>query len=205
VTETATGTVSVTPNLLTLALDVHATAPSAQGALGADDATTAAVIGALRRSGVAAADVQTTDLTIQPSYTATGTLVSGYAVDDAVVAKLRSLAHAGTVIDAAVAAGGSATRIESVTLSLTPPLHAQDRARHLAVLLAVGHAKAMAAAAGRHVTGICSIKDSGSTGTTGPRPPFDGFTVAGSATARVPVQAGSQGITSRVTVVFALG
>lgn len=206
VTETATGTLSVTPNLLTLTLDVHATGPSAQSALAADDATTTAVLHALHATGVPSDDVQTTDLTIQPDYAATGSTVRGYGVDDSVVAKLRTLLHAGTAIDAAVTAGGSATRIESVSLSVTPPLHAQDRARDLAVHVAVGHATAMAAAAGRRLAGICSIQDAGTTGTTGPLrfPSFAAYGAAAPSAAHVPVEAGTQRITSRVTVVFAL-
>lgn len=204
VTVTGKGSVSITPNLLTLSLDIHTTATQANTALAENNAVTAKVLQALTTGGVARRDLQTTGLTIQPNYTNTGQTVSSYGVDDTVVAKIRKFATAGTVIDAAVAAGGNATRINSLSFSLTRPLDAQGKARIQAVHQAVSHAKAIAASADQRLGGICSIRDVTTTTTTVPPIPFGAYGVA-SPTSKVPVEAGSQTVTSRVTIVFALG
>jgi len=203
VTVTGRGVVPVTPDLLTMSLDVHASGSTASSALAADDAATTAVLRALSSGGLATRDLQTADLTIQPEYAATGGAVTGYAVDDTVVARVTKLSGAGALIDAAVAAGGNDTRIDSLTFSLAKPLGAQRRARAEAVRQAVGHATAIAASAGRRLGGICSIHDVTVTSTTTPVPPPE-FSSVGVAAPRVPLQAGSEVVTSRVTVVFAL-
>lgn len=203
VTVTGVGAVSTTPNLLTLSLDVHTTAASAGAALASNDTDTAAVVKALATTGIRPSDVQTTNLSIQPNYANTGSTVTGYSVDNTIVAKIRKLSSAGTLIDAAVTAGGNAARIDSLAFSLTQPIHAQDRARNMAVHQAVGHAKAMAAAAGRRLGGICSLKDQTTTST--PVPVQLGFAAsAAPLRAPVPVEAGSQSVTARVMIVYSL-
>jgi uncharacterized protein YggE len=204
VTVTGTGQVSITPNLLTLSLDVHTTASAANAALSQNNTVTAAVLKALSTGGVASRDLQTTNLTIQPNYGNTVGTVTGYSVDNTVVAKIRKFSTAGTLIDAAVTAGGNATRINGLSFSLTQPLTAQSRARNIAVHQAVTHAKAIATSANEKVRGICSIHDDTTTSTTIPVLPYGAFGAASTPSARVPVEAGSQTVTSRVTIVFAL-
>lgn len=201
---TGTGTVSVTPNLLVLRLSVHTTGSRATDALASNNATTAAVIHVLRAGGVATKDLQTTNFAISPDYAGTGSTLTGYSVDNTVVAKVHTLGTAGTLIDAAVAAGGNAVRINSVSFSVTRPLHAQGRARTMAVRQAIGHAKAIAAASGRRLGGICSLRDNTtSTGTPGP---YYAATGAALAPQRAPavIESGSQTVSDNVTIVFAL-
>lgn len=203
VTVTGNGTVSITPNLLTLGLDVHTTAPEASTALSKNDTVTAAVLKALSSGGIASQDLQTTDLTVEPNYADTGGTVIGYGVDNTVVAKIRKFATAGTLVDAAVAAGGDGTRIDSMAFSLTRPLRAQARARNDAVRQAVSHAHAIAASAGEKVIGICSIHDETSTSTTSPVVPRATFGAV-NAPAGAPVESGSETVTARVRIVFAI-
>jgi uncharacterized protein YggE len=201
---TGTGKVTITPDLLTLSLDVSTTAANAGAALSANNADTAAVLQALSAGGVAGKDLQTTNLSVQANYAGTGSVVSGYAVDNTVVAKIRSLPSAGTLIDAAVSAGGDATRIDSLTFSLTDSRRPEERARALAVREAVGRAASMASAAGERLGGICSLKDETSGGTpvifgTGVHVP-----AASASSGRVPVEPGTQTVTARVAIVYAL-
>lgn len=200
-----TGVVTTTPDLLTLSLDVSTTGQSAGAALTDDDSATAAVLAALASGGVASKDVQTTDLSIQPTYGSTGGAITGYSVDDTVVAKIRQLSSAGSVVDAAVTAGGDAVRIDSLVFSVTNPNHVQDRARQLAVRQAVRHASSMARAAGERLGPICSAKDETSATSTGPVP-YPVFAPArGAANApAVPVQPGTQQVTDRVSLVYSL-
>ncbi len=204
---TGTGTVSVTPDLLVLRLSVHTTGRQATTALGANDTTTAAVLHVLRAGGIAARDLQTTDFSISPDYAATGSTLTGYSVDDTIVARVHAIASAGTLIDAAVAAGGNAVRIDSVSFSVTRPLHAQGLARTMAVHQAIAHAKAIAVAAGRRLGGICSLRDDTTSTTTPGVPSFGAFGAASGALApRTPavLESGSQTVSDDVTIVFAL-
>ena len=202
---TGTGTVSVTPNLLVLRLSVHSTGTQATEALASNNTTTAAVVHVLRAGGIAAKDLQTTNFAISPDYTNTGSTLSGYSVDNTIVARVHRIGSAGTLIDAAVAAGGNAVRINSVSFSVTRPLHAQGLARTMAVHQAIGHAKAIAAASGRTLGGICSLRDNTTSTSTGPNP-FYAASGAALAPQRAPavLESGSQTVSDNVTIVFAL-
>ena len=84
-----------------------------------------------RGGGVAAKDVQTTDLTINPDYTTTSdgqTVIDGYDVSNSVDDhRDRKLGSAGAVIDAATAAGGNALSIDSLSFERPDPRTLEDR------------------------------------------------------------------------------
>ncbi|MGH9108421.1 MAG: SIMPL domain-containing protein [Acidimicrobiales bacterium] len=198
-----TGVASGTPDLLTLALAVDVAAGDAHDALAADDTATASVLSTLAGGGVRRRNVQTTGLTIQPDYSASGQL-TGYSVTDDVVAKIRDLATAGSVIDAAAGASGNDVRVDSLTFSLADPRGLQDRARRDAVHQAVSHAGTMAAAAGERLGRICSLTDDSSS--PGPnRYPLGTFGASAQAAPGVPLEPGTQQATARVTLVYAVG
>ena len=92
------------------------------------------VTAALRADGVAAADIQTSGLSIWPNYPANSQTPNGYSVSESLTATLNSLAAAGAQIDAAVHAGGDATTVSGISLNLTDTsaLLAQARARAVA-------------------------------------------------------------------------
>lgn len=197
-----TGTASGTPNQLTVDLGVDVSAGDAHDALAADDTTTGAVLAALKAGGVADRNVQTTGLSLQPQYGRTGAL-TGYSVTDSVVATLRDLSTAGSVVDAAAAAGGDAVRIDSLSFSLRDPRRLEDAARRDAVRQAVGHATSMAAAAGERLGPVCTITDR-PTSTSFRAGTFAPAGTSGKSTPAVPLQVGTQRATAQVTVVYAL-
>lgn len=201
------GVATGTPNLLTLTLSVDETAGTAQEALAADNTTTAAVVGVLRTGGVTAAHIQTTGLSIQPDYQFEhGTnVLTGYAVDNDVVAMLTNFGTAGSVIDAAAGTGGNAVQIDSLSFSLADPRPLQDAARLDAVHQAVSHAATMAAGAGERLGPVCSLTDD--TQVQPDNANQQDFSAAGTAAApasTVPVEAGSQEATAQVTMVYSL-
>lgn len=198
-----TGRATGTPNLLTLTMAVSVTGATAQAALAADNTSTQAVITTLTFGQVAKKDIETTGLSIQPSYNATGVL-TGYAVDNSVVAKITDFSTAGAVIDAAASAAGDAARIDSLAFSIADPRGLEDQARQDAVHQAVSHASAMAAAAGERLGPVCSLTDDSteSGGTTGMR--FAQGALAAPSGSTVPVEAGSQQASAQVTLVYAL-
>lgn len=196
------GTATGTPDELSVDLSVDASGSSAVGALGADDTATAAVERVLHGGGVPDRQVQTTDLTIQPDYSTQGgtTVLTGYSVDDTVVATVTRLSGAGQLLDAVTAAGGNDTRIGSLSFGMVDPRRLQDRARHDAVVQAAGHAAALAAAAGTHLAGVCSISDQALPVEAPVGAPFASAAPA----AAVPLQVGTEQAQAQVTMVYRL-
>jgi uncharacterized protein YggE len=200
-----TGMATGTPDLLTLSLSVNVNGGNAQAALADNNTKTQAVMAALVAGGVPQHDIQTTDLTVNPTYSYAGgtQTLTGYGVTDSVMAKLRDFVKAGSVIDSASGAGGNAVQISSLTFSIEDPRPLQDRARHDAVSQAVSHASSMAAAAGERLGQVCSLTDD--TTETAPYPEQEKF-AAGTAAGlpAVPIEAGTQQDTAQVTLVYSL-
>jgi hypothetical protein len=196
-----TGNASATPDLLTVAVDVAVTDPSAQASLVDDNSKANAVTAALKQGGVADKDIQTSNVSIQPNYNFAGT-ITGYAMTNTITAKLRNFSTAGPVIDALTAAAGNATRVDSLTFSIEDPGKIEDKARTDAVHQAVSHAQSMAQAAGERLGPVCSLSDDSSPSYFNPGPLHAAASSA--AAAPVPLQAGTQQVSAQVTLVYAL-
>ncbi len=199
------GTATATPDLVTVEVDVSTRAPTAQAALSDNNQRTAAVVGAFKAGGVTSADLQTTNVTVQPDYsysptTGSNTIV-GYVVDDTVTAKLHDVSSAGATPDAVSQAAGDAGQINSVSFSVGDPRSLEDQARSDAVRQAVDHARAMAASAGERLGPVCSMTD------TNPSPqpvPLAAGSAAQAEGQPVPLQPGTQQVEAQVTLVYAL-
>jgi uncharacterized protein YggE len=100
ITVTGTGTVSGTPDQLVLSMGVQASAASVSAALQQANQAVRRVTATLRRSGVAAADLQTSGLSIQPDYQGSSQTPDGYTVAESLTATLRHIATAGAQIGA---------------------------------------------------------------------------------------------------------
>jgi uncharacterized protein YggE len=206
ITATADGQASGTPDLLTISLGVETSAPDAASALSSNNQEAGSLIAKLKADGVAAADLQTTELRISPTYTQ-GTpsqppQIDGYTVDDEVVAKLRQLGNAGQVIDDAAAAAGNDIRLDSIAYSIDDDSALLTAARSDAVREAGVRARAMAAAAGVSVGAVQTITDLSQPGVE-PVPTDVQASAAGLA-ALPPLQAGTEQVTVDVSVVFAI-
>ncbi len=204
ITVQGTGQATGTPDVLNAVFGFSTTAGSSAAALSENNAKVTQALAALTASGVASRDVQTTGLTLQPQYAYPHGVptLTGYQVTDTVNATLRDVAKAGTAIDDVVGAAGNAAQINGLTFSIADPSKVQDAARAQAVHLAVAHAEAMAAAAGRRLGPVCSLTDN-----TQPQQqsPYASAGFDQNATsAAVPVQPGTQLETDQVTLVYAL-
>lgn len=200
ITVTGSGKVTGTPDTLRISLSVTATATSIDAALASANRSARAVQGALTTAGVAARDLQTSGLSIQPNYTSKGA-PSGYRVDESVTAALRDLAKAGATLSAAVRAGGDAVRVDGVSVALEDTSGLVSGARTAAVEDAHARAEQYARAAGRTLGEVRSISEVVQQPT--PQPYAAGF-AAEAVSGAVPIQPGSQDVTVRVTVVYAL-
>jgi uncharacterized protein YggE len=199
ITVTGTGAVTGTPNELTLGMGVQVSGPSVAAALQQANAAVRRVTAALRARGVAARDIQTAGLYIQPSYPANSSVPSGYGVSEQLTATLTRLAVAGSQIQAAVRAGGNATTVENVSLSLTDTSALLTTARARAIADARVKAGQYAKALGRPLGPAISVSDQTAA------VPVEGFASAARPAARsVPISPGSQQLSVAVTVVYAL-
>lgn len=204
VTATATGNVSAKPNLLTMVIDVHTKAASATTALSENNTQAQALISVLKGGGLATSDLSTSGLSISPSYGGNPLHVTGYQVDDTVSAKVHKLSSAGSLIDAAAAKLGNDMRFQGLQFSLTHDSAPSLQARSLAVRTATARARAMSTAAGKSLGALCSVTDISASSQV-VHPAYFSKSAFGVAAPAVPIQPGTQRVSARVRVVYALG
>lgn len=200
----AEGRVSRVPDVATIRAGVVAQAPTAAVAL-ADQATRMArVLAALKKAGIAARDIATAQVGLQPQYRYTDgqpPVVTGYQATNSVAVRFREVARAGAILDGLVAAG--ANQIDGPDLAVDQPDTALDEARTQAVTRARARAELYARAAGLHVRRIVSISE-GAAETGGPRPPMLYARAAAAAQADTQIAAGERDLSVTVQVRFLL-
>ncbi|GAA1259104.1 SIMPL domain-containing protein [Pseudonocardia aurantiaca] len=197
VTTRGVGIATGTPDLLTVTLGVQTRDRSAAAALDANNTRAAAVIDVLRAAGVAPADLQTSQLTVYPTYDQTGSRISGYEVSNMVTARLRDITAAGAVIDRAGEVAGDAVRVQQVGFSIDDDSPVRAAARADGVRRAIAQATQLAEAAGVRLGPIRSITERPAE-QPGPLPYAADARVAAQA---VPIEPGSQKLTVAVEVV----
>ena len=200
ITVTGTGNVTGTPNQLLLSMGVQVNGSSVGSALARASDAVNRVTAALRADGVAAADIQTSGLSIWPNYPADSQTPSGYGVSESITATLNSLTAAGAQIEAAVHAGGDATTVSGISLNLTDTSAFLAQARARAVADATAKAAQYAKALGEPLGPVVSITDQA---LTQPFPVYASGDAA-SAKAAVPISPGTQQLSVSITVAFAV-
>lgn len=198
------GRVTGTPNLLRLQTSVNVVRPDVNSALQEANTTMANVQAKLRADGVAAKDLQTSGLSVQPHYTYGGNTqkLDGYQVSENLSVVLRDLGKAGSVISDAAQAGGNELQLGGATLDLDEDDALIAQARQKAFADAKAKAAAYAEAAGRSLGAVVSISESTD---SQPQPfPYAMPMAASSAGPAVPIEAGSQDVTVTVSVVWAM-
>ncbi|MGH9128293.1 MAG: SIMPL domain-containing protein [Acidimicrobiales bacterium] len=205
VTATGSGMANAPPNLLTMQIGVQTTASSASAALARNNSEAKSLIDTLEHGGVKAADIQTSNLSINPSYSNGSTpTVTGYQVGDDVSVRVHNLSSAGSLIDSAASKVGNDVRFDGLSFSVSDPSGPSAAARANAVHVALVEAKAMAVAAGSTLGPLCSVTDTAS------QPP-EPQVVAGQAFAKsaaatsAPLQPGQQQFSAQVTATYKLG
>lgn len=199
------GRVTGTPNLLRLQTSITVVRPDVKDALQEANTTMAKVQAKLKADGVAAKDLQTSGLSVQPHYTYTGSTskLDGYEVSENLSVVLRDLAKAGSVISDAAQVGGNELQLAGATLDLDEDDALIAQARQAAFADAKAKAAAYADAAGRSLGAVVSISESTS---SQPQPITYAapMAAASGAMAPVPIEAGSQDVTVTVSVVWAM-
>jgi hypothetical protein len=191
--------VEAAPDLASFTAGVQSEALQAAEALAATGTTMRAVLAALEAEGIAAADVQTSQLSVDPLWDDPGDgrqpRVRGYAASNLVTVRVRDVARLGTLIDAAGSAG--ANRVFGIAFEIAEPRAQLDEARRRAVADARAKAELLAEAAGVALGPVLSIREGGD---GGPLP----MMARAEAAMDTPVAPGVVGIEARVEIVYAI-
>ncbi len=167
----ATGQADAVPDAARASLTVEVTDPASAQQAQSDAAVAAtAVLDAVSAAGVADADVATQGVSVAPqyNYTDAGQQLVGYRASQTIEVTLRDLATAGATLDAVVAAGGNAVRVDSFSTFVTDPTAAAKVARAQAVDIAEAQAQQYAELLGFTLGEVVSVSES--TSTVGPPP-----------------------------------
>jgi len=198
VTVTGEGTVAAAPDSAVIRLGVSSQGKTARAASDANAREMTVVLAAIKESGVADRDIQTTALSLQPQYdpnkTGAARLI-GFQANNQVTVKIRDVARLPSVLDRAIA--GGANEMSGVEFIVSEQGKLLDKARIEAIADARRKAELYAAAAGMKVGRVMAISEEGSA------PPQRAFQAlrAGAAT---PLAPGEQTLRAVVTVSYEL-
>jgi len=196
ITVLGTGSASLTPDRASFSFGTVSQGATANAALSSSSQAVARVIAALRKAGLAQADIQTSDVSLSPRLNDKGDGIVGYTASNTVTATIRKIRDAGDIVDAAVGAG--ANQVYGPNLLVSD----QDAAYRSALKGAVadGRAKAetLATASGSTLGKIIAIVEGGE----GAVPMA---AAVGAKDSSVPIEPGTQKIEATVTLTFAFG
>jgi uncharacterized protein YggE len=196
ITVNGSASVRAVPDRADFSFGVQSQGRTASAALDANSAEMRKVIAALREAGVAAADIQTEQVSLSPRQSDNGESIVAYIAQNTVSAHLRDLDRAGAVIDAAVGAG--ANQVYGPSLSRSNEAELYRTALRSSVADARTKAQAIAVAAGVALGAVVGVTETG-----GAPVPIQG---KGAPTAdAAPIEPGTQEIQASVTVTFAVG
>ena len=202
---TGEGKVSVRPDIGLIALGVEVTADTVAAARDQAADAMAEMQTAMNDEGVADEDIQTQFFNIYPQYNYSEVSppeIIGYIVSNQVQVKVRDLDSVSNVLDAAIAAGGDAVRVNGISFTVEDPQEFLGDARREAVADARAHAEVLADAAGVELGEPISINESTNFGGGPYYPTADVRQEAGGGS--TPVNPGEQELFVNVSVVFGI-
>lgn len=197
VTVIGSGEVQGVPDTLTADVAIEVVAPDVTAAMNQSSERQTAVIDALAARGIAASDISTTTVTLQPNY-GDNSVINGYRAGNSIRVAIRELDVASSVLSTIVTVGGNATRINSVSYSIEDDSKLVRDARARAFNDAKGRAQQYAELSGLSLGRVISISES----PAGPAPAAGGRGEA--MAADVPLQPGQQTVGFSVTAVWEL-
>lgn len=199
ITVSASGEVTVVPDMARITSGVTTEAATAKEALAQNSEAMAKVIAGLKEAGIKGEDIQTTSFNVEPRYTrpkeGEAAVIDGYRVVNQVEVTARDLDRLGEVLDKLVTLGANAMGGLSFMASEAETL--RDEARKQAVANALRRAKLFAAAAGAEIGEVLRIAEGG-----GEPAPFPGARMLKAEA--VPIERGTETLSASVTVTWAL-
>ena len=191
------------PDVATISAGVVTQAADANAAMRDNATQMDKVMAAIRAAGVAARDVQTAGISVQPQYRYAENqppAITGYQASNTVNLKVRDIGKLGKVLDALVASG--ANQVNGPAFEVDKPDAAYDEARIAALHKAEARAKTYADAMGLRVRRVVSINEGGSMPPPMPMMRAQAMDVASKETS---VSPGETVLPVRLDVVFELG
>jgi uncharacterized protein YggE len=197
--------VQVAPDRAHLTVAVETRGRSSQLAGSENARIQTAVLEALRRQGVEAAQLQTRAVQVTPEYQypreGGRPTVTGYVARNEVAVEIRDLTKIGGLIDAALAQG--ATNVAGPHFSLADPDSSRREALNIAVRKAMSDARVMAQAAGVRVGRVLELSSDASSAPA-PEMQFARMRVAAADAAPTPVESGLITVRSSVRLKVAI-
>ena len=198
------GKVTLSPDTADIHLGVVASGKTVRSVRQQAASSMTAVIAALKKLGIADKDIQTSWVSLQPTYDynigSFPAKVTGYQFSNAIAVTVRDLDKVGDAIDDALAAG--ATTLDGISFRVADEASAEAQARTAAMTDAKAKAQALATAAGVTITGVASISE---TVAPTPYPVYYGAAQAAGKDTSTPVQPGSTDVTITVAVTYLIG
>jgi hypothetical protein len=199
---TGQGGAKAVPDEALLSAGVTTQARTAAAALAANSRAMNAVFETLRKAGVADKDMQTSDFSVQPQYSADKgpQRVTGYQVSNNVSVTVENLSSLGATLDALVSSG--ANTIGDISFGFRDAKELMQKARAAAVADAIARAQVIAKAAGITLGPIASISEN-SGSYEAPRPMYR--MMAGlneAAAAPPPVASGQESLSDSVSITW---
>jgi hypothetical protein len=156
----ALGEVSRVPDIAIISAGVMTRSATATAALEQNAARMERVRAALRRAGIAARDIQTSNISLNPEYRYRENMppdLVGYTASNQVNVRFREIRNTGRILDALVAEG--ANQINGPTLTIDKPEAALDEARTRAIAVGRLRADVYARALGMRVVRLLSVSE----------------------------------------------
>jgi len=201
-----TGEINAKPDIAYISSGVISQAKTAGEAMDQNSKAMEQVIATLKNAAIADKDIQTSSFSVQPQYfydkknRRRPPEIIGYQVSNQVTVTVRDLTKLGGVLDKMVTVG--ANRLGNIRFSIANPKPLLNEARKLATAEAINKAKLYAEAAGVKLGIITSIRESS---VRQPQPRTYARAMAAAPARRpVPVQAGEQKTSVRVTLTWTL-
>jgi len=191
VTVSGSGQVSGQPDVAVITLGVQTEAEEARVALSQNSQQMQALIDVLKKADIAAEDIQTQAVRLQPRYEEqqpgkVAHELVGYVATNTVEVQVRDLDTLGELLDAAVQAGGN--RIEGIRFEISESSQLLDQAREAAWNDAEHKAEQLVNLAGAELGEVLTINES----SRRPRPIVQESPAARAAS--VPIEPGTQAI-----------
>jgi uncharacterized protein YggE len=200
---TATGEVTRVPDVAIITAGVVSRSATATGALQDSANRMDRVLAALKRAGVDARDVQTSNVSLNPEYRYPenqSPQLTGYTASNQVTIKFRDIRNSGKILDVLVAQG--ANQINGPNLTIDKPEAALDEARAKAIAEGRARADLYARALGMRVARVVSVSESG--GSFPAPPPMPMFARAEAAQADTKIVPGEQKLQVSLAITFEL-
>jgi uncharacterized protein YggE len=197
ITVEGTGVVTTVPNEADFTFGVSVTGATANAALRANAQRMTTVIAALKKLGIAPADIQTAQISLEPNTNDTGTKILNFTASNSVTVKTKAIAKSGGIVDAAVNAG--ANTVSGPNLTASDQVALTQRALKAAVANARARALAIASAAHVGLGAVLSVTESSSSPIT-----YSPTVKASAAAPSTPIEAGTVQTEEDVTVTYAI-